>query len=162
MNVSPPLVVALRPAGAGDCRQVWCWRNDEDTRRASFHSSPVHFETHERWFLESLRSRCRKIYIVTVGDRPSGVARLDVTGAEATVSIHLAPEWRGRGVGPRALQALEAVAFGPLGLVRLVARIKADNTASVTAFGRAGFTPAAVDAGAPTGTVILERARRAR
>ena len=162
MSVSPPVMVTLRPAIHEDCQRVWRWRNDEETRRASFDSSPIPFETHERWFLDSLRRPGRKIYLVVAGDRPSGVVRLDVTGCEATVSIHLAPEWRGRGVGPRALEALADVAFGPLGLVRLVARIKADNAASLAAFRRAGFTSADAGADAPAGAVDLARTRHAR
>ena len=162
MSVSRAVMVTLRPAVHEDCERVWRWRNDEETRRASFDSSPVPFETHERWFLDSLRRRRRKVYIVVAGDRPSGVVRLDVTGRQATVSIHLAPEWRGRGVGPRALAALADVAFGRLGLVRLVARIKADNAASLAAFRRAGFTSAEAGADAPVGAVTLAMTRHAR
>ena len=162
MSLSQPLLVALRPAGPDDCRAVWRWRNEAGARRASFDSSPIPFATHERWFLDSLRRRHRKIYVVVAGDRPSGVARLDVTGRQATVSIHLAPEWRGRGVGPRALAALAEIAFSRLGLVRLVARIKADNSASLAAFRRAGFTFAEAGADAPAGAVTLAMTRHAR
>ena len=162
MSVSPPAVVTLRPATADDCRRVWDWRNDAETRRASFDSSPIPFEAHERWFLDSLRSRTRKIYIVVAGERPSGVARLDVTGGQAAVIIHLAPESRGRGVGRRALAALEGVAFGTLGVTRLVAQVKADNAASLAAFGRAGFTPEDAGPGAPSGAVTLVRTRGGR
>ena len=157
MSVAPPAGVTLRPATAEDCRQVWLWRNDAETRRASFDSEPIPLAAHERWFLDSLDSPRRKIYIVVAGDRPSGVVRLDVTGQEAAVSIHLAPESRGRGVGPRALQALEAVAFGPLGLVRLAAEIKPDNLASLSAFVKAGFAPSR--AGAVLSLVKVRRER---
>jgi RimJ/RimL family protein N-acetyltransferase/SAM-dependent methyltransferase len=139
VNVSPPVTVTLRPAGPDDCRQIWLWRNDEDTRRASFDSSPVSLESHQRWYQESLRNRNRKIYVVVAGDQPSGVVRLDLSGRQATVSINLAPEWRGRGIGPLALERLVELAFGPLGLDRLVASVKADNRASLAAFAKAGF-----------------------
>jgi RimJ/RimL family protein N-acetyltransferase len=154
VSVSPPAVVALRPAEPDDCRRVWLWRNDEETRRASFDSSLIPFETHERWFLESLRSRSMRIYIVVAGDRPSGVARLDLTGREASVSIHLAPECRGRGVGPAALRALADLAFGELGLDRLLASVKPDNHPSLSAFRKAGFAPSRLGA-----TVTLARSR---
>jgi UDP-2,4-diacetamido-2,4,6-trideoxy-beta-L-altropyranose hydrolase len=141
VSAPPPVVVTLRPATAQDCRQVWLWRNDEETRRVSLDSAAIPLEAHERWFLDSLQSPSRRIYIVVAGDQPSGVARLDVDGGQGIVSIHLAPECRGRGVGPRALEALGEVAFGPLGLARLVAEIKADNAASLSAFVKAGFAP---------------------
>jgi len=134
--------VTLRPAAAADCHRIWLWRNDEATRLASVDSALISFETHERWFQDSLQRPNRKIFIVLANGQEAGVARLDVTGVCGTVSIHLAPESRGRGVGPSALAALEGIAFGPLGLTRMEAEVKADNSASLSAFRRAGFTPA--------------------
>ena len=118
---TPAKRVTLRPATPEDCRQVWLWRNDEGTRAASFDTSPISFETHERWFHESLRHRDRHVYIALVDGQEAGVVRLDVAGARGIVNIHLAPEWRGRGVGPRTLAALEDVAFGSLHLTRMEA-----------------------------------------
>jgi N-acylneuraminate cytidylyltransferase len=69
------------------------------------------------------------------------MVRLDLAGSEATVSINVAPEWRGKGVGPAALRAVESEAFGRLGLVRLVARVKVENITSRAAFEQVGFTP---------------------
>ena len=113
---TPAKRVTLRPATPEDCRQVWLWRNDEGTRAASFDTSPISFETHERWFHESLRHRDRHVY------------------------IHLAPGWRGRGVGPRTLAALEDIAFGSLHLTRMEAQVKPGNAASLAAFQKVGFT----------------------
>jgi len=131
--------IALRPARIEDLRLVWVLRNDEVTRRASLDPAPIPWEIHERWFLASLERADRKIYIVSVDGAPEGVARLDIAGRAATVSIHLAPAWRGRGVGPAALCALGALAFGELGLTALLASVKADNAASISAFRKAGF-----------------------
>jgi UDP-2,4-diacetamido-2,4,6-trideoxy-beta-L-altropyranose hydrolase len=148
MSVSSALVT-LRPAGAEDCRCVWLWRNDEETRRASFDSSPIPFETHQRWFTDSLQSPRRKILIVIAGDTPSGVIRLDIAGRQGIVSIHLAPECRGHGLGPAALDALCALAFGEIGLDLLLAAVKPDNHSSLSAFGKAGFTAS------PAGPFVL-------
>ena len=137
---TPAKRVTLRPATPEDCRQVWLWRNDEGTRAASFDTSPISFETHERWFHESLRHRDRHVYIVLVDGQEAGVVRLDVAGARGIVNIHLAPEWRGRGVGPRTLAALEDVAFGSLHLTRMEAQVKPGNAASLAAFQKVGFT----------------------
>jgi len=137
---TPAKRVTLRPATPEDCRQVWLWRNDEGTRAASFDTSPISFETHERWFHESLRHRDRHVYIVLVDGQEAGVVRLDVAGARGIVNIHLAPEWRGRGVGPRTLAALEDIAFGSLHLTRMEAQVKPGNAASLAAFQKVGFT----------------------
>lgn len=147
--------VGLRRAVAADCRQVWLWRNDETTRAASLDTAPISFETHRRWFDESLQRPDRHLFIVLADGQEAGVVRLDVAEAGGTVSIHLAPAWRGRGVGPSALAALERIAFGPLALARLEARVKAANGASLAAFQKAGFVAVATKP-----PVSLEKVRR--
>ena len=149
-------MVALRPAAAEDCRQVWRWRNDEETRRASLDPAPIPFATHERWFAESLASATRKLYVVVAGGRGAGVVRLDLDARRAAVSIHLAPQRRGQGLGPAALRALADLAFGTLGVSVLIASVKRDNRASLSAFARAGFAVARDGA-----VVTLERSRAA-
>ena len=141
VSVSPPVTVTLRPARHDDCRRIWLWRNDEETRRASFDAAPIALESHERWFQATLRSPERRLYIIEAVGEAAGVVRLDLEGERATVSINLAPEWRGRGFGPLALERLTRVAFGTLGLDRLLASVKVDNRASLAAFEKAGFTP---------------------
>jgi RimJ/RimL family protein N-acetyltransferase len=140
VSVSRTEMVTLRPATATDCRQVWLWRNDAETRRASFDPSPIDYATHQSWFLGSLDSARRKIYIVVARGEPAGVVRLDIAERQATVSIYLAPERRGQGIGPAALLALADLASGELGLAVLLASVKPDNYASLAAFRRAGFT----------------------
>jgi RimJ/RimL family protein N-acetyltransferase len=132
--------VALRLARLEDCARIWEWRNDPGTRQASFDAAPILLETHEAWFRASLGRVDRRLYVIVAHGRECGSARLDLAGDEAEVSIHLAPEYRGRGVGPAALERLAETAFGELELGRLVARVKADNAPSLAAFERAGFT----------------------
>ncbi len=147
--------VALRPAEEADCQRVWNLRNDEETRRASFDTAPVPWDTHRSWFADALKRNDRRIFMVLVHDRPEGVARLDIEGGAAEVSIHVAPEWRGSGVGTTALDRLAAIAFQELGVARLVASVKADNAVSRAAFARAGFGEAARD-----GAVVTFERRR--
>lgn len=146
--------VALRPARLADCARIWEWRNDPETRQASFDAAPIPLETHEAWFRASLGRADRRLYVILAEGRECGSARLDLAGGEAEVSIHLAPGYRGRGVGRAALERLAETAFGELGVGRLVARVKAGNAASLAAFERAGFTRV-VDGAA----VTLARAR---
>jgi UDP-2,4-diacetamido-2,4,6-trideoxy-beta-L-altropyranose hydrolase len=149
--------VALRLARPDDCARVWEWRNDPETRQASFDTARIPLGTHAAWFRESLVRIDRKLYVILAEGRECGSARLDFAGDEALVSIHLAPEYRGRGVGPAALERLAETAFRELELGRLVARVKADNAASLAAFARAGFTRVADGA-----VITLARARRER
>ena len=131
--------VTLRPARPEDARRVWHWRNDPETRRASLDSAPIPLATHEAWFRESLARRDRRLYIVLEGGQEGGVIRLDIRDGEAEVSIHLAPERRGRGLGAAALRVAATEAFSSIGLERLVAVVKADNHASRKAFLAAAF-----------------------
>lgn len=150
--------VRLRPALASDAITLWRWRNDPQTRAASFSGVTVELAEHERWLRETLGRTDRRLYVAHAEGRDVATARLDVQGAEAVVSLTVAPEWRGRGIGTRVLRALVAEAFGAPGLRRLVARVKPDNAASRAAFERAGFTSAAGgDDGALT--LVCERPR---
>lgn len=132
-------IVMLRPAVPADRLPLWQWRNDPETRRASFNQAEIPLEDHTRWFEEGLASADRRIYIVQADGVDAGVIRLDLNNDEATVNINLAPEWRRKGIGILALRALCHEAFGRLGLKRLTAEVKADNTASRIAFERGGF-----------------------
>jgi spore coat polysaccharide biosynthesis protein SpsF len=109
---------------------------------ASFNQAPVSLDEHSRWFEESLARPDRRLYIVQADGGDAGVVRLDLADGEAIVNINIAPEWRGRGVGTGALRAVSREAFGPLGLGRLTAQMKADNLASRTVFLRAGYVVA--------------------
>jgi len=148
--------VHLRQAAAGDVLALWRWRNDPATRAASLDEAEIPLEAHTRWFEETLRRPDRVLQVAEIGGVAVGTLRLDVTGSEATVSINVAPEWRGQGVGTAALDALCRDAFGMRGLSRLRARVKPDNASSRRAFERAGFDLAAERVG------VLELARTAR
>src|SRR5262249_60381912 len=131
--------IALRPAGPADSHNVWSWRNDEETRHASFDSSPIDFRDHERWFAASLRDPKRKIYLVTADGRDVGVVRLDIDQRRAVVSIFLAPDCRGRGIGPEALRLVEARARGELGAVRDLGEVKDGHTIALLYCARSGL-----------------------
>jgi spore coat polysaccharide biosynthesis protein SpsF len=136
--VSAP--VLLRPAAPTDCEALWRWRNDPATRRASFQQDEIPLDAHTRWFAESLGRPDRRIYIVVVNDLNAGAVRLDLDRDEARVSINLAPEWRGQGIGTRALRLLCREVCGSPELERLSAQVRPENHASRVAFERAGFS----------------------
>jgi CMP-N-acetylneuraminic acid synthetase/RimJ/RimL family protein N-acetyltransferase len=131
--------VRLRPVTAADRLALWRWRNDPATRRASFDRREIPLEEHTRWLERSLALRERKLWIVVAGAAAVGTVRLDVEDRAGTVSIALAPQARGRGLGVAALHALAGEGFGPLGLATLRARVRPDNRASLAAFRRAGY-----------------------
>jgi RimJ/RimL family protein N-acetyltransferase len=131
--------VVLRPAEARDCQRIWLLRNDPETQQASFDSAEIPWDVHARWFNDSLGRANRRIYMIVVKDLTEGVARLDIGRSDGVVSIHLAAEWRGRGVGPIALDHLARIAKRELKLDCLRAFVKPNNLASLSAFRKAGF-----------------------
>lgn len=132
--------VELRAATSEDCWRIWVWRNDPETRRASLDPLPIAWDGHQRWFERMLGHPDRPLLVAVVGGEAVGVVRLDVEGTDALVSINVAPEWRGCGVGTAMLRAAVEAAFAGMRLRRLRAQVKADNPASLSAFRRAGFT----------------------
>lgn len=151
--------VTLRPALSSDAITLWRWRNDPQTRAASFTASAVELDEHERWLQDTLGRADRRLYVAHADGRDVATARLDVQGTEAEVSLTVAPEWRGRGIGTHVLRALVTEAFQAAGLLRLVARVKTDNAASRTAFERAGFMPAPEAGGDGALILVCERPR---
>jgi len=92
-------VVTLRPAVLGDRLVLWRWRNDPETRQASADEREIPVDTHTRWFEETLERSDRKLFIVSVNGVDAGMVRLDIQDQDAAVSVNIAPEWRGCGVG---------------------------------------------------------------
>jgi UDP-2,4-diacetamido-2,4,6-trideoxy-beta-L-altropyranose hydrolase len=135
--------VSLRRATAADARRLWELRNEETVRRVSFSAEPIAFDRHERWLAARLTDETAPIYMIAAeGGADVGYVRFDAAAGEALVSVALAPEARGHGLGPAALRAAVA-AFRAAGRrAPVVALVRADNPRSRTAFERAGFVAA--------------------
>ncbi|MBQ6984159.1 MAG: GNAT family N-acetyltransferase [Paludibacteraceae bacterium] len=65
----------------------------------------------------------------------------DPRNRRAALGMYIAPEFRGKGVGKQALQALEQYAFGHLNLRVLYAVIATNNIACSALYRDAGYTP---------------------
>ncbi len=141
--IQPTPGLTLRPASAADCRLVWEWANDPDTRTASFSSEPIPWAQHVAWFAAQLADPQHRLYIaLDAAAQPVGQIRYEITGDEATVSIALAPGERRRGYGSTIIRQGTQQLFASTLARRIHAYIKPDNLASVRAFERAGFTHA--------------------
>jgi len=131
--------ITLRPAGSADCRIVFRWANDPETRAASFHTQTIAFDEHETWFDAAIAPR-DSLFIIEAGHEPVGVARIEAADGDiAEVSINLAPTARGQGLAHTVLNALVPLASAR-GFRKLLARVRADNLRSQRAFEKSGFT----------------------
>ena len=60
-----------------DCRRVFEWANDPETRKASFFDAPIPLADHERWYADSLDGDRRILRIAEVDATPVGLIRFD-------------------------------------------------------------------------------------
>lgn len=134
-------MVTLRPAELSDEARLLEWRNEPTTRAASLTVGEVSPDDHHRWLTMKLNDPACALFIVLADSAPIGQVRLDRLDDElAEVSIGLAPEARGRGVGREALRLVAEDARSRLGVTTLSALVKPDNVASLRSFEAAGFS----------------------
>ena len=136
--------VTLEPARPteDDARQVMAWRNDPVTRAASFHREEKLWESfwpeyRERFFPADAPGPV----FAKSGDERVGFlsfARAEAASPAVEISINLAPERRGQGLGVAALRAAE-VWLRAAAVDAIYAEVRAENAASRRTFEAAGY-----------------------
>jgi RimJ/RimL family protein N-acetyltransferase len=135
------MTLELRNFTRDDARDLWLWRNEEATRANSRDTAPVAWETHEQWCARSLTNPDRVIFIARIDGAKAGMVRFDRLGAsrDYLVSIIVAPEQRGGGVGRALLSAGCEALLASRSPARLEAEIRNGNMASRRIFEACGF-----------------------
>ncbi len=130
----------LRPARPQDCARVWEWVNDPVSRAASFSSDPIAWDAHVRWF-EARLNDPHAVYFIAVSahDEPVGQIRYAVEARSATLSVSLAPQFRGQGYGSALIRRASTRLLQTADLDEIEAYVKPDNESSLRAFVKAGF-----------------------
>lgn len=133
-------ILQIRPAEVEDALKIWAFRNDPNSRAASLQTGEIAFSDHLGWYQKALASSDRRFFIGEAGDA-GGYMRFDrLEGDVWRVSIALAPQSRGMGMGAALLIAGCDRFFKEIGgMIVLRAEIRADNVASLRTFTRAGF-----------------------
>lgn len=152
--------IRLRPAHAGDKRTFWELSNQPSVRAASFHSLPIPWEDHERWFANRLANAdSRLLMAYDADDRVVGQSRLDFEGGDAVISIGVSESSRGLGYGKQIVSSTVRRAFATGRCNRIMAFIKPDNAASTRTFEKAGFTfdRAVTTAGQSANLLLLDQ-----
>jgi RimJ/RimL family protein N-acetyltransferase len=130
------------------------WRNESAAVRFSATGRPVTAAEHERWFARVRGHQSgTTIWIIEDNGTPVGQVRVDVEDGVGVVSIAIAVEHRGRGIGPNALRAMVAAVTALGGVQVLRALAHPDNSPSLRAFEVAGFHRTAV---AENGFAVME------
>jgi RimJ/RimL family protein N-acetyltransferase len=95
----------LRYPHESDAEIIFSWRNSSEVRQVSLNSNEISYATHLDWFSTRL-TKCKSepFWIIEFQDRPAGFVRFDSrTKLEFEMSILLAPEVRGKGLGRIAM-----------------------------------------------------------
>lgn len=130
--------VMLRRAEVGDAETMYAWQSDPETRRFARNPDVPSWEGHVAWLNGKLDDEDCVFAIVEQDAKPAGLIRLDREGGDAEVSIVIAQDRRGQGLGKAAL----ALARRLLPRDRLTAFVKPENLASKRLFEQAGYVPA--------------------
>lgn len=121
-------MITLRDARPEDSARVHAWNCAPEVRALSGDPRPVAFAEHTRWYRQ--RIRIGAMWIIEHAGDPVGVVRIDGN----KISIALAAEARGRGIGRHAIVAACAKRREPI-----VATIHTTNYASRACFEACGF-----------------------
>ena len=139
-------MIKLRRATRKDCRLIWQWANDPEVRAVSFAPEPILYEDHVNWYETRLNDAGCCIYIADdIAENSDiesvGQIRFDLKDKEALISISLDRKFRGQGHGARIIELAARTFLASTDTKTIHAYIKKNNTASLAAFKKAGFSP---------------------
>jgi RimJ/RimL family protein N-acetyltransferase len=142
---------SLRPAAIEDCEIIFRWRNDPFIVARGSTRKTVSWEEHSVWFRDSLAMPERRaLWVVEEDGEPIGLVRFDRDApTAATIGVYLVQERTGRGSGVSAIRrgCEEIRKRWPVN--EITACVRADNSAAMKAFVKAGFERAIIAAPCP-------------
>jgi spore coat polysaccharide biosynthesis protein SpsF len=116
---------------------ILAWRNDPQTRAASFNKEEIDPESHIKWFRGKLEDENSELFILTDGRYKLGHIRIDISGSTGTISYMINPEHRGKGYGNEIIRLLDTVIDQKISV--LSAFVEKENTASQKCFEKNGY-----------------------
>ncbi len=159
--LQPAPVITLRRATAFDCRRIWEWANDPATRVVSFSSDPIPWETHQAWFARRLSDRvhCRFFIGHDADGVPIGMIRFDEQADHVLVSVNMAPESRGKGLGGLLVRRGTKLVANYYLHWPIVAWILPENPVSKRVFEKAGYRDTGLTeyAGRPAHRLVFQK-----
>lgn len=137
---APTVPLIARRALLTDARTLFDWRNHADTRANSRETAAISWDDHANWLERTLLREDRQLFIIEDAlGHGIGTVRWDrLSQGDWEVSITVAPEHRGRGMGYAVLQAGERALETP-NPCRLLASVHVENEASGRLFRAAGY-----------------------
>lgn len=130
----------IREAQLSDSRLYYNWANDPIVREMAFHSEPIPWESHCKWFEEKLRSDKSHLTICYIDDNPIGQVRFDeVASGKYEIDISVDSSLRSKGRGKEMLSAAIDYIHKKYHINIFLAEVKAENIPSQKLFLAVGF-----------------------
>lgn len=130
--MSQQVPIILRPATETDALPVLEWQRHPDTRRHARNPAVPRESEHLAWFARKLSDPNCILLIAEIASERVGMIRLDRHGNGWELSIIVAPEMQGRGIGIAMLAMIDV--SGPV-----YAEVLPGNERSHRLFCRAGW-----------------------
>lgn len=130
----------LRAVEENDIDLLFAWANDPEVRKNAFHTEPIPYETHQKWFQNLMQDDTQVQYIFMADDKPAGQIRLNLSEEEAVIDYSIAPDMRGRGYGKVMLGLVREEVERTYPFIRtLIGKVKKGNPASAKCFAACGY-----------------------
>lgn len=131
----------VRTANLEDFKLMHRWINDPLVRKMSSNEGIIPFDTYQRMFIIILSDQDTLLLIVEANDGyiwlPLAQVRLHTDG---TISLSIDSQYRGKGLSAPVILAALEYAKRNFPLENVIARILCENTPSIKAFEKAGFS----------------------
>lgn len=132
--------IIFRMASLDDALLYFNWANDVEVRKNSFHTNPISYEDHVKWFNAKLTSgKCIFYLFSTLEGIPVGQVRIESKPDETVIGISLDQKFRGKALSSKMLNMATIDYFHRHPTEKISAYIKGENTSSYKSFIAANF-----------------------
>lgn len=136
--------LCLRPLRHDDLEYTLAWRNREGVRQCFLYSELITPQQHLHWFEQYLLKPddCVLIAEMQTGGRIGQLALYDIDLQKRTAEVGrfiASPEYAGRGMMRKAIEALFIIAANSLGLETLYLEVLPTNTRALELYRQLGF-----------------------
>ena len=132
--------LVIREATLEDAQLYFEWANDPVVRQMAFHTEPIPWENHIKWFSSKVASDKTQLLLCYCQDHPIGQVRFDILeGGEAEIDISIAKDFRAKGYGKKMLITALEYERREYGVTVFVSEVKEENISSQRMFLSSGF-----------------------
>lgn len=132
--------LSIREATVSDSQLYYNWANDPVVRQMAFHTEPIPWDSHCKWFESKLNSDKSHLTLCYLGNTPVGQVRFDeVNNGEYEIDISIDGSYRGKGLGHEMLTSAIDFVHKKYHINIFVSEVKVENIPSQKMFIAVGF-----------------------